>query len=370
VLGGLALLALTVCAGSTFAQGYARYQVGDGPSALLSIDLDADGDQDLVVGNQLSASVSILVNRGDGTFELIEEHKIGVTPMGSISLCAFGRRRDGMKDIVVGYSAAHGFTLLLNTHNTGSDSMFRPLQVFALGIVPTGAAVADFDGRGNLDLALTTRGRVAISYNLASDDYHGPAHYEADGHLLAPTAADFNGDGWTDLAVVARSTDEDTNVYLLMNAGDGTFSDPVAYRIGKWMMTMVAADFDGDGDVDLMGSRHGNKVWLLENKGDGTFGRTRTRYYPGRPHSLFVADLDGDGDPDVAGAPGATDDVVRIMMNEGDGDFEVAGEYSTQGRVWSVAGGDFDADGDVDLAVAQGENDSVVVLMNKGNGAF
>src|SRR5262249_20911589 len=82
-------------------------------------------------------------------------------------------------------------------------------------------------------------------------------------------AADFNGDGHLDL--VETSTDGTVNV--LRGNGDGTFHDPVALRPGVFPGSVAVGDFRGDGIPDLAVTDfdHGNTVSVLLGNGDGTF---------------------------------------------------------------------------------------------------
>jgi uncharacterized protein (TIGR03437 family) len=107
-------------------------------------------------------------------------------------------------------------------------------------------------------------------------------------------AADFNGDGKSDLAV---STDYDGTSVLLSN-GDGTFraSSDLPQIIGP----LAAADFDGDGTVDLADATG----TFATGVGDGTFRAPQAiaQYLDAaNAYSMVAADLNGDGKPDLTG---------------------------------------------------------------------
>jgi hypothetical protein len=84
-------------------------------------------------------------------------------------------------------------------------------------------------------------------------------------------AEDFNGDGWIDLYVLQGNTS--TNL-LYINQGNGTFSDQAASRGAAYVQNAVgaaAADYDNDGDVDLVFTVMTNFPILLVNTGSGHF---------------------------------------------------------------------------------------------------
>src|SRR5581483_7914409 len=94
-------------------------------------------------------------------------------------------------------------------------------------------------------------------------------------NLSSLAIADFNSDGIPDIA----TSDPNVGVNVLMGKGDGTFQTAVPYSsssqtgAGVQAYFVVAADFNGDGKVDLAAANqgHGPTVTLLLGKGDGTF---------------------------------------------------------------------------------------------------
>ncbi|GAH18970.1 unnamed protein product, partial [marine sediment metagenome] len=57
-----------------------NYTAGDGPLSVFSTDLDGDGDMDLAVANEYSVNVSILLGNGDGTFAEKVDYTTGTVP--------------------------------------------------------------------------------------------------------------------------------------------------------------------------------------------------------------------------------------------------------------------------------------------------
>jgi hypothetical protein len=214
------------------------------------------------------------------------------------------------------------------------------------------------------------------------DIYLGPIAYP-----LQPSPADFDDDGWMDLAL--SNIFEDLKV--LWNEGKGEFVFGNAIPTDGHSLKVVTGDLDGDGDVDLAASTVGFIV-QLENLGSRKFEvvdrlaipRLRANFSdPPSTLGIVAADLDNDGDLDLAASNGSytgytVPSNVLIYANTGQGSFQAPIGVTVGTDPLEVAGADFDGDGDIDLAtVCQPirEPDSpltsvVAVLLNSGKAKF
>ena len=213
------------------------------------------------------------------------------------------------------------------------DGTFAPLVEYAVGSHPADVAVADFDGDGSLDLAVTNAGvlyegpRQTVSILLNHGD--GTFATKVDRRTgLGPTdvvAADVNADGRPDLVVTCH---EAGTLLVLQNTGNGTFDHVTGFGVGTESNSIAAADLNGDGKLDLAVSSGGTRFSVYLNRGDGTFApRTTyaTDYWTG---CLMAADFDGDSAIDLALLSGATDS-LSVFTNQGDGTFAAKQDYST-----------------------------------------
>src|ERR1700730_2764672 len=93
------------------------------------------------------------------------------------------------------------------------------------------------------------------------------------------------------------------------------------YPVGLKPASVIAADFNGDGKLDLaVANSSSNTVSILLGKGDGTFG-AKTDFGVGfRPRSVAVGDFNGDGKLDLAVA-NEFSGTVSILLGNGDGTF-------------------------------------------------
>lgn len=200
---------------------------------------------------------------------------------------------------------------------------------------------------------------------------------------VAWTAADFDGDGDSDLAIVTQ----DGGVATAFNDGRGAFSvttSPAGVPIGAddlpGFTQAVAGDFDGDGAVDLVisssrvaASGVGCEATLVLNQGAGTFGAGRSSLAVSDPAdtpisactALNAGDYDGDGVLDFAlafyDAPNGPDGLfghVDVFRGNGDGTFAapVVTAFSDGTGVYvsfAMDTADFDGDGRLDLALGE-----------------
>lgn len=138
-----------------------------------------------------------------------------------------------------------------------------------------------------------------------------------------------------------------------------------------------AADFDNDGDIDLLmvisttveDPDGPSRLALLVNDGDANFsiGQVVADPWPWPSvYQLAVEDFDGDGWVDAA-VPGAAG-VVAIFLNDGAGGLVTGQEYDVGSVAWCTTAGDFDGDGVLDIAVSRATN--LVWLRGIGAGVF
>jgi hypothetical protein len=193
---------------------------------------------------------------------------------------------------------------------------------------------------------------------------------------MALAAADFDGDGRLD---IAAASEESSSVSILYNIGGVSFLSPIVYAVGNRPRSIAAADLNGDGHRDLVTADQGEAgvvdggLSILRNNGDGTFAPARLLSAGSDPLFVAATDVNGDGSPDLAVADlgiDVDDSGVGVLFNLGDGTFDQGILYAAGVGPTALAAGDLDGDGDADLAVADFIGDTLVLLGNDGDGFF
>ncbi|NLW07175.1 MAG: hypothetical protein GX039_04250 [Clostridia bacterium] len=286
--------------------------------------------------------------------------------------------RDGIVDLAlakyVNTSSYPGYVTILLGNGTGS---FTKTKEYKVRNYPYSVTAADFDNNGITDLAVANRtsDSVSILLGIDGDNFQVAKSYPTDKAPHCVVAADFNGDGWTDLAVANFSSN---SITILQGIGNGNFAEAANYsddKIGKSPACLAAEDFDRDGNIDLavvnqtsVGDIH---IRILLGNGDTSF--RDPQYYNGanNPSSLTCGDFNGDGLIDLAVA-GYYDGSgkISILVGKGDGSFQAYADYDIGNNPRSIITADFNCDGVADLAVANYDSNTVSILTGNGDGSF
>ena len=237
---------------------------GGGADALPIVavgDFNGDGISDIV--STPHGGIAISLGNGDGTFAapLIPN----VDSADGINAFGVGDfNGDGFTDLLVDDEDTGKLTVLLGkgdgTFIVGQSMPFNTQSI----------AIADFNGDGKLDLALSGSAQTSILLGNGDGTFTAAPDQPQIGSSQV-VAADFNGDGKIDLAV----SPSNGATSILLGNGDGTFTAaPDQPQIGS--SQVVAADFNGDGKIDLAASASDGAISILLGNGDGTFTAVST----------------------------------------------------------------------------------------------
>tara|TARA_R110001606_G_C15383597_1_gene650711 strand:+ start:673 stop:1812 length:1140 start_codon:yes stop_codon:yes gene_type:complete len=228
------------------------------------------------------------------------------------------------------------------------------------------AALADFDGDGDLDAAIA-RDLLPVLVQLNDGSGHFDAGREVGAIAQARSiaAVDLDADGDADLVLILRGAAN----RLYFNDGQGGF-DRVVELPGAYQTIQVAIDdLDGDGTVDLVFSNRGGEgVMLYRGTGDGGFDGPVAigADLDMEIRAVAAGDMNGDGHPDILA--GGIERPGVIFLNDGSGNFVGRRAFgSADDEMFGLELADFDGDGRLDIVVANdGLRDRVYLAREDG----
>jgi hypothetical protein len=339
----------------TFAQSV-NYPVGGNPFGVAAADFNRDGKPDLVVVNQASNAISVLLNIGNGTFGTATTYPTGPSPQ-FVAVGDFNN--DGNPDVIVANTNSSTIGIFLGN----GDGTLRPMVSINVGFEPIALAVADFNNDGRLDIAVANFGSNTVSVLLGNGDgsFQAPSDYAVDINPRSIVAGDFNGDGKLDIAVSHGVF----TISVLLNAGNGTFAPAVNSKFAFGGGSIAAADVNGDGRLDLVLTNQGiGGFSVLLGSGDGTFSLLAqfSTFAVLFPNSIALSDMNGDGHIDLIVADTITG--VNVFGGDGKGNFSAPARFFADVRSWYAITADFNRDGRPDVAVVNASSNDVSVLVN------
>jgi Metallo-peptidase family M12/FG-GAP-like repeat len=293
---------------------------------------------------------------------------------------------DGITDLAVANFGGDNVSILLGNGagGVGDGTFAAPVNVTVpAGTQPSSIAVGDFNEDGISDLALAGWSAATVQIltgqgaaGVGNGSFVPGPTYFTDNFPLSVVTADLNEDGVLDLVVENQSGS--TSVLIghgTAGVGDGTFADQVSYSSGASARSLVLDDFNEDGITDLAVSvSTGASVRLGQGAagvGDGTFGPSVLYPAGNIATGIIAGDFNDDGITDLATA-NATSSNISIFLGNGaagvgNGTFGAGVTYPAGASPTGIARGDWNQDGIEDLVVCNNSANTISILTGKGS---
>jgi hypothetical protein len=343
--------------------------VGLGYGGVVFVDIDHDGDQDVIIGGEEyedTKHTSMYINDGTGKFKFKNSP---LEKLGDQTIVVGDIDSDGYIDVIQsGYSSDSSKTITNVFKNDGTGVLIKFEGSNLPGVEYGPLMLEDIDYDGDLDVFLFGSGTGVFGgvkdlylndgtgvFTLSTETFKGVKYNGGYANL-----ADVDNDGYKDLILVGDSVKDDNTVALFyINNGRGKFTLDTRNEINAGQYPGIGfGDVDNDGDLDMFlqgqissGDLHAT---LFLNDGTGLFTPSTTSTfntcYGGYPRFW---DIDQDGDLDLLYSGSSDEFQTYIYQNNGSGTFtEVTGVplIKVYNRMNDIA--DIDGDGDLDLIIA------------------
>ena len=291
------------------------YLADSNPKSVAVGDLNNDARTDIIVANQGSNIISVLLGFGDGTFRDAMVYSTGSRP---IFVAAADFNNDNRLDIAVAnywsdnvgvFLGYVDITFLSQTNLTiGSASGQRPL------------VVADFNNDSHMDIAVSHSGTDIISIFLGYGNISfADQRTCSTGSLSSPysiAAGDLNNDSWVDIVVANYGTN---NIGVFLGYGNGSFMNlsVLSTGFGSSPYPVAVADFNNDTLLDIVVANQGtNNIDLFLGQGNGLFADRMmiAIEYECLPLSVIIGDFNNDQLLDIAVENNGTDNVNILLQ--------------------------------------------------------
>jgi len=409
---GLLCLCVTNAAAQTTPKSRLNGYIG-GPYKVVAADFTADGHLDVVLGYRLIGIVSLEQGDGRGQFSpmvinafadeqatiradegIANDESKSKTPGWSephVHNVAYGDvDQDGLIDLVfsVGGLGKLRPGRVIVAKNTGGGH-FENAREYGVPSEAKGVRFADLNNDGRLDLLYTARGsgydgdikigRLYVRRGLGGWKFGPAIEADAGKSAYAIDTADLNNDGFADIII---PNEHDATVTYFINPGPTIFEDnkSLAGRTlnpqqipnvrSHAVNDVRAADFDGDGNQDLVTANLGTStVSVFMGNGDGSFQKDKQLDGGKNGAYLGIGDFDSDGDIDFV-ITHWTEDFASVFLNKGDGTFTPRTDYKTGSGNYGVDVADLNGDGHPDVVTANYRERSMSLLFGQGDGTF
>lgn len=326
------------------------YATAGSTSLVTAADFNGDGSPDMAVSLHSTNWIQVFRNNdnGTGTFAAPVTYVVGNDPLALASADLDG---DGWFDLLVTNNASNTLSVLMNNQ----DGTFAPQVQYPTGNGPLGVTVADLDEDSKLDVVVANNFSNTLSIFLGNGD--GTLVTQPDVVVSSVysrpfwvTAGDLDGDGSPDLVVTnyvraVPAGSQPAGITVLVNDGAGSFGTKTDYESGNAPVGVALGDFDNDGGDDVaVANSLTPSISIFAGNGDGTLS-PKFDLPAGDPAYPLVSDVDNDGRLDLVVANNGANN-MRVFLNSTEIISPPAGVLA--GAVWL----DLNNDGQVDFGEA------------------
>jgi hypothetical protein len=350
------------------------------PKEITTGFINADGFADIVAaapsGRAIEGYVAVNSN-GSGGFNTPVYYEASQQTF-DVAIVDLDNDGDGDVLTVANSSAA------LTVHENRGNGLFRVLTRYEVASLSDAVESADIDNDGDIDIVVNGELDIAsndpllkILKNNGNGTFAPAIDYTPARNFADMKLRDINGDGFVDLIFAPDGNFPSFHFGTALNLGNGTFAPTVVTNVFSCGDgTIDAADLDGDGDLDIVLTEEETcpgdpaHIFIFRNDGNQSFVRMPDIALPGQlPHGLALADVTGDGEIDIITALS-----TGMGVFPGNGNLTFGAPIVSTTAPFKFKMADFNQDGVLDVGMILQQDsfgtDLIATALGNGNGTF
>jgi hypothetical protein len=326
----------------------------NGANSVYAVDVDGDGDVDVLSASRGDDKIAWYENDGDENFT---QHTITTSASGAYSVYAADVDGDGDMDVL---SASQDDDKIAWYENDGNENFTS--HTITTGMLEAYSVYAeDVDGDGDMDVLSGGAPGITWYENDGNENFTSHTITASSNGAYSVYSVDVDGDGDKDVVSASRLYNE---IAWYENDGNENFTSHTIPSSVFDVRSVYAEDVDGDGDMDVLSaSIEDDKIAWYENDGNENFTSHTITIDADGALAVYAEDVDGDGDMDVLCALWF-DNEIAWYENDGNENFTHHTITADAVGAYSVYAADIDSDGDMDVVSASYYDDKIAWYEN------
>ncbi|MCP4550109.1 MAG: hypothetical protein GY835_26920 [bacterium] len=270
------------------------YPAGDGTISLVVEDLTGDGILDIATIGRRDHALRLFIGQGDGTFVAGASWQTGTEPIQLVAA-----ELNGQPGIDLACTNLGGINPVFSIYlNNGSGSFSHTNYTSEAGQRGITAADINGDGRDDIVMTLYGAGKIAIHLNDGAGHFGSATTLTTVDKPYSICARDLDGNSTVDIVITHK--DDNNEIWAIPGLGNGMFGIPLTWSAPEIMDCLLLSDLDADNDIDLIvTSSESGMIGILYQPSGNAWEDPIFHDGGEGAYASVAADFDMDGDNDI-----------------------------------------------------------------------